>query len=68
MKDILYCIGLLVLVGLIVGYLALHRPRLSRNEANGPVEPRRFAGYKASLKTAVNQGTPFYGESVGSAS
>lgn len=68
MKDILSCIGLLVLVGLIVGYLALHRPRLARNEANGPVDPHRFKGYKASLKTPVNKGAPFYGESVGSAS
>ncbi len=68
MRDILYCVGLLIMVGLVVGYLALHRPRLARNEAKGPVDPRRFTGYKASLETAVNNGTPFYGESIGSAS
>lgn len=64
MRGLLYCIGLLVLVGLIVGYLVAHRPSIKNNEANGPTNVHRFTGYKASLKTPVNQGTPLYGEAV----
>lgn len=64
MKDILYCVGMLVVIGVVVAYLVTHKPALARNEANGKTEPRRFGGYKASLKTTINQGTPIYGEAV----
>lgn len=40
------------------------KPNLLRNEANGPTNVRRFSGYKESLKTRINQGTPIYGEAV----
>lgn len=64
MKEMVYCMSLLVIIGLVVGYLLAHKPTLARNEANGTVHPARFSGYKASLKTTVNQGTPLYGETA----
>ena len=62
MKDIAYCVGLFVIVGLVVGRFISHRPNIKRNEANGPTDVRRFKGYKASLDSIINQGVPVYGE------
>lgn len=62
MKDIAYCIGLLIFVGLIVGHVMSHRPDIRHNEANGKTDVHRFKGYKQSLDTIINQGVPVYGE------
>ena len=64
MKQILCFAAVLIVVGLIVGYVAYHRPNIKHNEANGPTNMARFKGYKESLKTTINQGTPLYGEAV----
>lgn len=64
MKEILCLAGALFLVGIIVVYVAAHRPSVLRNEANGPTNLTRFKGYKESLKTPINGGVPVYGEGV----
>lgn len=66
MKDkIILCAAILGVAAGLIWYIWISsKPSLLRNEANGSVNTRRFKGYKESLKTPINSGTPLYGEQV----
>lgn len=66
MKAALCYVALILLVVVAISYA--RRRSAARNEANGTTEPSRFRGYKASLKTPINHGTPQYDAPRSSAS
>ena len=64
MKLILCAITIGIAAAIIWYLWSGRKPNILRNEANGPANVRDFKGYKESLKTPINQGTPFYGETL----